>query len=96
LAVVDFALVVDRAPQIHSPAGHLVERPSVARPRPALPQLAGDQRTKLQHPAPHRFVRNVQPALGEKILDIPVAQREAQVEPDRVLDDNRRKAVAAE
>src|SRR6266404_9460545 len=74
---------------------HLVEMPSVARPRPAPPQLAGDQRTKLQHPAPHRFVGNVQPTLGQKILNVPVAQREAQVEPDRVLDDRRREAMTA-
>jgi hypothetical protein len=33
--------------------------------------------------------------LGEEILDVSIAQREAQVEPDGVLDDNRRKAVAA-
>ena len=48
--VENLAVVVDGAPQIHSPAGdphhHLVEMPSVARPRPALPQPTGDQRTK--------------------------------------------------
>jgi hypothetical protein len=30
--------------------------------------------------------------LGDKILGVSVAQREAQVEPDSMLDDNRRKA----
>jgi len=68
---------------------------SVARTRPALPQLAGDQRTKFQHPAPHRFVGNVQPTLGQEILHVPVAEREAQVQPDRVLDDRRREPMAA-
>jgi len=33
------------------------------------------------------------PALGEEILDVSVAEREAQVEPDRMLDDDRRKPV---
>jgi hypothetical protein len=32
-------------------------------------------------------------ALGEEILDVSVAEREAQVEPDRMLDDNRRRPV---
>jgi hypothetical protein len=54
--VEDLALVVDGAPQIYPPAGdpnhHLVEVSSVARPLPALPQLAGDQRTKFPYPAP--------------------------------------------
>ena len=40
-------------------------------------------------------VRDVEPSLGEEFLDVPIAQREAQVEPDRMLDDHRRKAVAA-
>ena len=33
--------------------------------------------------------------LGEEFLNVPIAQCEAQVEPDRMLDDHRRKAVAA-
>jgi len=40
----DLALVVDGTPQIHrsarDPNHHFVEMPSVARPRPALPQFA--------------------------------------------------------
>jgi hypothetical protein len=31
----------------------------------------------------------------EEILDVSIAEREAQVEPDGMLNDNRRKAVAA-
>jgi hypothetical protein len=34
------------------------------------------------------------PALGKQFLDIAVAQRETQVEPYSMLDDNRRKAMA--
>jgi len=32
---------------------------------------------------------------GKKFFDVSIAEREAQVEPDGMLDDNRRKAVAA-
>ena len=35
------------------------------------------------------------PPLGEEFLDIPITQREAQLEPDRVLDDHQRKVMAA-
>jgi hypothetical protein len=66
--VEDLALVVDGAPQIHPPAGdpnhHLVEMPSVARPLPALSQLARDHRTKFQHPTTYRFVGDVEPTLS--------------------------------
>jgi len=49
---------------------------------------------EFQHPAPHRFVGDVEPSLGEEFLDIAVAQREAEIEPDRVLDDLWREAMA--
>src|ERR1700737_1256373 len=48
-----------------------------------------------QHPAPHRFVGDVEPALGQEFLDIAVAQGEAEIEPDRVLDDLGREPMAA-
>jgi hypothetical protein len=38
---------------------------------------------------------SIEPALGEKLLQIAIAQGETQVEPHSMLDDNRRKAVAA-
>src|SRR5262249_44148593 len=42
-----------------------------------------------------RFVRDIEPALGVEFLDVAIARREAQIQPDRMLDDHRRKAVAA-
>ena len=36
----------------------------------------------------------VDPALGEQLLDITVAQREAKIDPDRVLNDFGRKAIS--
>jgi hypothetical protein len=37
----------------------------------------------------------IEPALGEQFLDVAVAQRKAEIEPDRVLDDLGRKTMAA-
>src|SRR5260221_6677280 len=45
-------------------------------------------------PAPDSLVSDLQTALRQQILDVTVAQGEAQVEPDRVPGGNRRKAVA--
>src|SRR5215831_14321578 len=46
-------------------------------------------------PNTRRFRRRCRAPLGEELLDVSITQREAQVEPDRMLDDHRRKAVAA-
>ena len=83
--------MVDGTPQIHPLAGdphhHLVEMPAVARPKATLAQPARDRGTEFQHPAPHRFVGDVQSTLCEEFLDVAVAQGEAEIKPDRVLDD---------
>src|SRR5215470_5454385 len=97
--VENLALVIDGTPQIHPLAGdeyhHLVQMPAIARPRATLAQPSGDRRTELQRPAPDRFVGDVEPSFGQPFLDIAVAQGEAEVEPDRVLDDLRRETMAA-
>jgi hypothetical protein len=41
------------------------------------------------------FVGQVEPAFGKQFLDIAIAQGEAEIEPNCVLDDARREAVAA-
>ena len=69
--------------------------PAIARPRTNLPQPPCNHRLEFQHPAAHALVGDIEPALGKQFLDVAVAEREAQVEPDGMLDDNRRKAVAA-
>jgi hypothetical protein len=71
-----------------------VQMPAVAWPRATPAQPSGD-RSELQHPTSHCFVGEVEPTLGEQILHVAVAQREAEIEPNRVLDNRRRKAVAA-
>jgi hypothetical protein len=67
----------------------------IARPRATPTQASRDRGTELQYPAPHRFVGGVEPFLGQQLLDITVAQGEAEIEPDRVLDDLGREAMAA-
>jgi hypothetical protein len=69
--------------------------PSVARPGPPLPQASRDGGTEFEPPAPDRFVGQVEPAFGKQFLDIALAQGEAEIEPNCVLDDARREAVAA-
>src|SRR6516225_5872383 len=61
--------------------------PSVARLRATPTQPSRDRGSEFQHPAPHRFVGDVETSLGQQFLDVAVAQGKAQIEPDRVLDD---------
>jgi hypothetical protein len=60
-----------------------------------LVQVAGKDGPELQHPAPDRFVRDLEPSLGQEFLHIPIAEGEAQVPSDRVLDDLRRELVSS-
>ena len=46
-------------------------------------------------PAADCLVGHIDAPLGEHILDVAVAQSEAEIEPDGLLDDDARKAVAA-
>ena len=97
--VENFALAVDGAPKPELLAadhnGHLIEMPLRGRPLALAPKFSGEQGSELQNPAPHGLVGDIQPALGEQILYVAIAQGEAKVEPHRMLDDNRRKAVAS-
>jgi hypothetical protein len=92
-------LVIDGAPQIRPLAGdahyHLVQVSAIARPRATLAQPSRDRGAEFQHPSPHRFIRDVEPSFGRELLDIAIAQGEAEIEPDRVLDDLGREAMAA-
>ncbi len=49
-------------------------------------ELSGIGQAKLRRPAADRFIRDIDAALGQHILDIAQAQRKAKVQPDRVLD----------
>jgi hypothetical protein len=91
--------VVDGTPQIHplasDPNHHLVEVPAIARPSATLAQgraIAGPNFSTQRRTV---SLGNVEPSRSQQLLDIAVAQREAEIEPDRVLDDIGREAVAA-
>src|SRR4029077_2840826 len=60
----------------------------------ACAEVLGRTRVRTSKPKASRSRRR-QPALGEQILYVAKAQGEAKVEPHRMLDDNRRKAVAS-
>jgi HSP20 family protein len=95
----DLALMIDGAPQVHPLAGdsddHLVEVPPIARARAGPPEPSCNPGSEFQHPAPYRLIGDIEPALGKQILHIAIAQGEPEVQPDRVLDDRRRKAMSA-
>ena len=73
---------------------HFVEMPPHVRPRPSSSQLAGNGGAELQSPTADRLVGHIDTSLGEHVLDVAVAQSEAEIEPDGLLDDDARIAVA--
>ncbi len=80
---------VDGAPQIdHAPIDFqidLVKMPDRMRFGTALAQFRCNDRPEMIHPASDCFVRNCNSALCEQILDVPQAEREPEIEPDRLV-----------
>ena len=70
--------------------------PAWARAWTATPQIAGDQPTELKKPAPYCLIRNVDATLCQHFLNVAKRQREPGIEPNRVPDDYRRKAMSLE
>jgi hypothetical protein len=68
----DLTFVIGRAPEVHRLAGdpchHLIEMPAPAGSWPTTPQALRDGRPELQHPSPHRLVRDTETALRRRIL----------------------------
>ena len=89
--------MVDGTPQIHvlarDPDDHFVEMPAIARSRTAPSQAPSDRRSEFEHPTANAFVGEVEATLGKQLLDIAIAQGEAEVQPHGVLDDDRRKTM---
>jgi hypothetical protein len=92
------AMLIDGAPKavLHAldPDEDFVHVPFVAWSRPASSQPIGETRGEFLAPAAHRLVGDDDAALGEEQLNIPQAQAEHVIQPDRVTDNLRWKAVA--
>jgi hypothetical protein len=93
----DLAFVVHRAPQVHAPsadaADHLVQMPARGgRRAPALP-VACDLRAELDRPTADGLAADLNAARRQQLLHISQAQREAEIEPDRLADNVRREPV---
>ena len=71
-------LIIDRPPQVHLPTGDrgedFVEMPPPGRQRAFDPKPTRVDRTEMDHPSVDRLMRDGDPALGEQVLDIPVAE----------------------
>jgi hypothetical protein len=76
---------IDGAPEIHllaaDPDKHLVEVPAPVRDRPSRVQPMCNNRPERRHPPTDGLVRHLDAALGEQVLDVPVAQGEAEIHP---------------
>src|SRR5438105_12267118 len=62
--------------------------------RPYRTQVLGNYWREFKNPPTDRFIADHHSALSQKILNIPIAQREPEVEPDSMSDDVRWKSVA--
>src|SRR5258708_17192889 len=69
--------------------------PCVSRFRTATAEFVRVRLPKLQAPLAHGFVGHDDPALGQKLFDIAKTEREAEIQPNSMADDFRRKAVAS-
>ena len=69
--------------------------PLSSRCRAPSPKTTRIDRTEVDHPSANRLMGDKDAALSEKILDISEAQREAQVQPDSMLDHHWREPIAA-
>jgi hypothetical protein len=94
-----FALGIHGAPKIDLVAGdfqiELVKMPGRVGLGPAFAQVRRDHRPKMIHPAPNGLVGDHDAAFCQQVFDVTEAQCEPEIEPDRLLDDLWRKAVAA-
>ena len=96
--VQDLAFAVHGTPDVQLSAvdgdKHFIEMPPHIWPRPSSSQLSGNDGTELQSPTADRLVGHVDTTLSEHILDVAVAQRKSEIQPDGLLDDDARIAVA--
>jgi hypothetical protein len=73
---------------------HLVEMPPGTPSGFPVAQIFSEEGAELDTPFADRLVADHDAALVQQFLDIPVAEREAVVEPNGLLDDGHRETVA--
>jgi hypothetical protein len=92
------AVLVHRAPQPVLLAGDLgddlIQMPLVACARQPTADPIGDVLAELQRPLSYGLVADDDAACGQHLLDHAQAEREAEIQPNRVADDLGRKPVA--
>src|SRR5208282_3458351 len=88
----------DGAPQVnHAPIDFqidLVKMPDRMRFGTALAQFRCNDRSEMIHPASDCFVRYCNSALREQILVVTKAEREPEIEPDRLVNDLRKEPIS--
>jgi hypothetical protein len=93
------AILIDRAPKIMQRTvdadENLVQVPDVTRLGPAFTKPLGELRPELPAPAADALVRDAHTPLRQDQFDVPQAQAEDVVGPDRVGDDRGGKPVTA-
>jgi hypothetical protein len=62
--------------------------------RTVLAQMRRDHRPEVVHPAAHGLVGDRDPALRKQILDVAKAEREAKIEPNRLMYDLWREPIS--
>jgi hypothetical protein len=89
--------MIDRTPEMvldaSDPNEHLIQMPMIARLGSATLQSGGEGLSKLPAPASDRLLENHHTAFGQHQLDVPEAQAERVIQPDRMADDFGRKTV---
>jgi len=92
------AVRVDRPPEpVFSAVDRdddLIQVPFVGRGRSVTHDTIGKVAAKAVHPFPDRFPADHNTPIGEKVLDIRRAEREAMVDPDGICNDFTRESVA--
>ena len=93
----DFAFAVHGTPEKVPPSpdhhDHLVQVPSFGRSWPPTLNPPRICPAEFQDPSSNCLIREVETTLGKQVLNVPIAQRETAIQPDGMLDDDRRKAV---
>src|SRR5260370_28669319 len=71
---------------------HFIQVPFVSTTRATTTQFIGIRLPKFQTPLSNRFIGDDDSALGQKLFNITKTEREAEIQPDCVANDFRRKA----